>query len=209
MKKSEKTRQHIIEKAAALFNKKGYKGTSISDIMEKTGLSKGGIYGNFKKEGIDSTGVKEAIAVAAFDHAVMQVYSAIGERTKVIENSLDKLKSVVYFYRERILLPPVEGGCPIQNAAVDSDNSDSLLREKVLEAAKDWQRRIEKTLERGVLAGEVSEDVNPEEFALLFIGTLEGGILLSRLHRSPRPFEVMSRQLFQMIERLRVPAHAS
>jgi TetR/AcrR family transcriptional regulator, transcriptional repressor for nem operon len=205
MKKSEITRHLIIEKAAALFNQKGYKGTSISDIMEETGLSKGGIYGSFKKEGMDSSGVKDAIAVAAFEHAVTQVYRTIGERTRVIENSLDKLKSVVYFYRESVLSPPVEGGCPIQNAAVDSDNSNSVLRAKVLAATNDWQQRIVKTLEKGMASGQVRREVNAEEFALLFIGTLEGGILLSRLHRSTRPFEVMSRQLLQMIENLRVP----
>jgi AcrR family transcriptional regulator len=204
MKKSEKTRHLIIEKAAALFNRKGYEGTSISDIMEETGLSKGGIYGSFKKEGMNSSGVKDAIAVAAFEHAVAQVYHAIGERTKVIESSLGKLKSVVYFYRDSVLSPPVEGGCPIQNAAVDSDNSNSVLRAKVQAATGDWQRRIMRTLEKGKTAGEVHQEVDAEEFALIFIGTLEGGILLSRLHKSTKPFEVMSRQLLQMIENLRV-----
>ncbi|MFQ5448465.1 MAG: TetR family transcriptional regulator C-terminal domain-containing protein, partial [Saprospiraceae bacterium] len=170
MKKSERTRRLIIEKAAALFNRKGYEGTSISDIMEETGLSKGGIYGNFKTNDMDNSGVKEAIAVAAFDHAVAQVYSAVDERTKVIENTLDKLKSVVYFYRERVLSPPVEGGCPIQNAAVDTDNSDSVLRKKVRSALDGWQRRIVRTLEKGMSMGEVRPDVNAEEFATLFIG---------------------------------------
>ena len=48
MTKGEKTRQMIIEKAAPLFNKNGYAGTSLSDIMKVTGLAKGGLYGNFK-----------------------------------------------------------------------------------------------------------------------------------------------------------------
>ena len=59
MKKSDKTRQFIIDKAADLFNTQGYSGTSMADIMEVTGLSKGAIYGNFKREGGDKKGVKE------------------------------------------------------------------------------------------------------------------------------------------------------
>ena len=47
MTKSEKTRRFIIEQSAAIFNKKGIAGTSISDLMESTKLAKGGIYGNF------------------------------------------------------------------------------------------------------------------------------------------------------------------
>jgi AcrR family transcriptional regulator len=203
MTKSEKTRQFIIEKAATLFNKKGYSGTSMSDIMEATGLSKGGIYGNFKREGLDKSGVKDEIAIAAFEHAVDRVYEAIKERTAVIEHTLDKLKAVVYFYRERVLNPPVEGGCPIQNTAVESDDMLPVLREKVKLALVEWERRIIRTLEKGQEKGEVRPDVDKQEFATLFIGNLEGGILMARVQHSVKPFEVMSKQLLAMIENLR------
>lgn len=203
MSKSEKTRQFIIEKAASLFNRKGYSGTSMSDLMEATGLSKGGIYGNFRREGLDKTGVKEEIAIAAFEHAVHTVYKAIGERTAVIDNALDKLKAVVYFYRERILDPPVEGGCPIQNTAVEADDANPWLHDKVRAAVEEWQHRIIRTLEKGREKGEVKPGVDVEEFAILFIGMLEGGILLARTQRSARAFELMSRQLLELIENLR------
>jgi len=202
MTKSEKTKLFIIEKAAALFNRKGYNGTSMSDIMEATGLSKGGIYGNFKRDGLDKNGVKDEIAIAAFQHAVEQVYEAIRERTSVIEHTLDKLKAVVYFYRERVLNPPVEGGCPIQNSAIESDDMLPVLREKVQSALAEWERRITRTLEKGIEKGEVKADVDKQEFATLFIGTLEGGILLARAQNSIKPFEVMSKQLLWMIENL-------
>lgn len=204
MKKSEKTRNLIVEKSAQLFNQKGFHGTSMSDIMEATGLSKGGIYGNFKKDGMDKNGVKEEIALAAFEHAVGTVYREINKRTKVIENSLDKLKAVVYFYRERVLDPPVEGGCPIQNTAVEADDANPVLRERALMAINEWHRRIVRTLEKGKEKGEVRADVNPDEFATLFIGNLEGGIMLARLQGTVKPFEVISRQLLGMVEQLKV-----
>lgn len=203
MKKSERTRQLIIDKAAALFNQKGFSGTTMENIMEATGLSKGAIYGNFKKEGQDKKGVKEEIALASFEHAVTQVYREVGQRTRVIENALDKLKAVVYFYRERVFSPPVEGGCPIQNTGVDADGSHPLLRKKVETAMKGWESRIAKALEKGIEKGEVRPDANVVEFATLFIGNLEGGILLARIHKDVKPFEIMSRQLLSMIEDLK------
>lgn len=99
MKKSEKTRQLIIEKSASLFNQNGYAGTSMQDIMKATGLTKGGIYGNFKKEGGDKKGVKEEIAIAAFSHAVKVVNVEVQKRTFVIDNSLDKLKRWFIFIK--------------------------------------------------------------------------------------------------------------
>ncbi|WP_144916166.1 TetR/AcrR family transcriptional regulator [Mucilaginibacter frigoritolerans] len=36
------TRDFILQKVAPLFNKKGYAGTSLSDLTDATGLTKGG-----------------------------------------------------------------------------------------------------------------------------------------------------------------------
>ena len=57
--KAQRTAQFIIEKAAPLFNTRGYAGTSMNDITRATGLTKGAIYGNFDN--------KEEIAIAAFN----------------------------------------------------------------------------------------------------------------------------------------------
>ena len=203
MTKSEKTRQFIIEKSAALFNQKGFNGTSMSDIMEATGMSKGGIYGNFKRDGLDKNGVKEEIAVAAFEHAVAKVYTEIGKRTKVIEHTIDKLKAVVYFYKERVLDPPVEGGCPIQNNAVSLDDSTLLLKERVKSAMAEWHKRVVWTVEKGIEKAEIRPDADPHEVADLFIGMIEGGIMMAKIMDSKAPFDSMSKLLLKMIDELK------
>ena len=59
MNKAEKTKSFIIEKTATLFNTKGFAGTSLNDITEATGLTKGSVYGNFKN--------KDEVALAVFE----------------------------------------------------------------------------------------------------------------------------------------------
>jgi AcrR family transcriptional regulator len=167
----------------------------MNDIMQATGLSKGGLYGNFK--------TKEEIALAAYDQAVETVWAEVKKRTKVIDHSLDKLKAVVYFYKERILDPPVEGGCPIQNTAIEADDGNPILREKVRHTVDKWRGNIVTNLERGMKNGEVRLDVNASDFAIKFIGILEGGIMLSRLYKELHYFDVIARQLIDLIEDLR------
>ncbi len=203
MKKSEKTRKLIIEKSASLFNQKGFAGTSIQDIMAATGLTKGGIYGNFKKEGGDKKGVKEEIALAAFQYAVKVVNEEVRKRTFVIDNSIDKLKAVVYFYKERVMNPPVEGGCPILNTTIDADDTNPALQKRVLKSIEYWQQRIIKTLEKGKNEGQIKGEVNAEDFATLFIGTLEGGILMSRIFKDNHHFDIMADQLINLIDDLK------
>ena len=195
MPKADQTKQYIIEKAATIFNLKGFAGTSMDDIIKATGLSKGGVYGNFNS--------KEDIALAAFEHAVQRVSKQVRERTRVIDHTLDKLKAVVYFYKERILDPPIEGGCPIQNTAIDADDSNPVLRKRVIAALEEWQERIVYTLEKGKERGEVRHSADSRLFATQFIGTLEGGIMLAQLYKDVHYFDAMAQQLLAMIQDLR------
>lgn len=193
--KAEKTRLFIIKESATLFNQKGYSGTSLQDIMEVTGFTKGALYGHFKN--------KQEISVAAFQFAVKQVRWEIGKRTHIIENSLDKLKAVVYFYKENILSPPVKGGCPIMNTSIEADDNNPVLREKVIEALDYWQERIEYTIKKGKNQKEIKKNVDSKEFASLFISTLEGGVMMTNIYKKPIYFEVVSTQLLKMIEEIR------
>src|SRR5436190_4666477 len=46
-RKGELTRRRIVERAAPVFNQRGYAGTSLSELVAATGLEKGGIYNHF------------------------------------------------------------------------------------------------------------------------------------------------------------------
>jgi AcrR family transcriptional regulator len=47
MRKGEKTREKILMRAARLFNEEDYFGASLAELMEATGLKKGGLYKSF------------------------------------------------------------------------------------------------------------------------------------------------------------------
>jgi AcrR family transcriptional regulator len=51
MKRGEKTEKKIIQAALHLFVRKGYHGTSINEITDKVGLTKGALYSHFKSKG--------------------------------------------------------------------------------------------------------------------------------------------------------------
>ncbi len=195
MKKSEKTKQFIIEQSASLFNQKGYAGTSIQDILKATGLTKGGLYGNFES--------KDEIAIAAFEHAVKVVTDTIGLRTRVIDNTVDKLKTVVYFYREHLFNPPIKGGCPLLNSSIEADDNYPALREKVVVALKNWQNHLTYTINKGIRKGEIKSEIDAEAFATVFIGIIEGGIMMSRVYKDHKPFDYMSSHLLEKIEEAR------
>src|ERR1700761_5725589 len=83
LSKAERTRQFIIETTAGIFNTKGYAGTSMSDLTEATGLTKGSIYGNFEN--------KEEVALAVFDHNLGKISTDIYQRISLATTYYDKL----------------------------------------------------------------------------------------------------------------------
>lgn len=80
------TRRNIIENSLQLLSVKGYYNTSISDILDATDLTKGGLYGHFAS--------KEDIWDAVYNEAV-SIWKGIVFNG--IRNDLDPLKRIEKF----------------------------------------------------------------------------------------------------------------
>ena len=177
MSKAELTKAHIIQQSATVFNQKGYAGTSMADIMQATGLKKGGIYNHFES--------KDELALAAFDYAesllVQRVWSVV--RTK--RNAIARLDALVSSYLLYIDDPPIEGGCPILNTAIETDDTDSPLRDRALAAMNSWRGLIVRIVEKGIKKGEVKPTVEADTIATIIICNIEGAMMMSKLEKNP------------------------
>ncbi len=199
MRKGEQTRQAIIHKAAPLFNKKGYEGTALSDLMEATGLEKGGIYRHF-----DS---KQELAGEAFDHAWKLATDTRFAGIDDVPNTVDRLRQFLWNFRER-RIGLVPGGCPLLNTAIESDDGNPQLRNKARHALHSWLDRLRSIVEQGQQKGEIRSDIDPAQLATLIITTLEGGLMVSRLERKAGPLALACRHLEEYLE-AKVRAHRS
>jgi TetR/AcrR family transcriptional regulator, transcriptional repressor for nem operon len=190
MGKGEETRRRIVAGAAALFNRRGYEGTSLADLMEATGLEKGGIYRHFAG--------KEAIAAAAFVYAWRLASSARLGDLDQISNSVDRLKQFVANFVERI--PAVPGGCPMFNTAVDSDDGNPVLRALARKALRGWLRYLASTIEAGIKAGEIRRGTSAKATAILILSSLEGALIMSNLERDREPLLAIQSHLERWLE---------
>jgi TetR/AcrR family transcriptional regulator, transcriptional repressor for nem operon len=172
--KGERTRQKIVADTAAVFNTRGYEGTSLSDLMAATGLQKGGIYRHF--------GSKEELAAEAFDYAwaaaralrepdVDQAADPIGWLKAHIDNLVTRR-------------PPIAGGCPILNTAIEADDGNPVLRARVAGALRAWISRVETVVARGLKTGRIRAGTDARAVATVIVSTLEGALMISRLEKN-------------------------
>ncbi|MDB5159166.1 MAG: TetR family transcriptional regulator [Mucilaginibacter sp.] len=177
--KAERTRQFIIEKTAVVFNKKGYAGTSLSDLTEATGLTKGSIYGNFES--------KEEVALAAFDFNTFRVRERIQQLIDKETTFHDKLLVYTKVYGSTTLAD--RGGCAILNTAIEADDTNNLLKDKAAKAIIRWKKNITALIQGGIDAGEFKANINVNQSALSIIALIEGGIMIGKVTGSQANLE--------------------
>jgi AcrR family transcriptional regulator len=174
MRKGEATRQRIIAEAAPIFNRRGFAGCSLQELMDATGLEKGGIYRHFES--------KEELAVEAFRYALAQSVKVRTEHLEGIPGSVEKLREMV---RRFVETPSaVVGGCPLMNTAIDADDGNPVLRELALQGIREWRERLAVIVREGVRRGEIKRGTQAKRVANTMIATLEGALMISRLEGS-------------------------
>lgn len=183
LSKSERTRQFIIEKTAPIFNMKGYVGTSMADLTEATGLTKGSIYGNFKD--------KEEVALAAFYHNAKIRESAISSRVNAAKTYTEKLLvfAVIFNSKNNHIFP--KGGCPLLNTGTEADDTHEDFRKAVSAELLQWKKDIATIIKKGISAGEFRKDVVIEQTALSIIALVEGGIFVAQSTKNPAFLDIV------------------
>jgi AcrR family transcriptional regulator len=174
MSKGEQTHQMILERAARVFNRQGYFGASISDLMRETGLEKGGIYNHFRS--------KDDLALEAFDYAIALVWQRVEQELVGKTHAVDRLVAMLTAYRSLLDDPLLPGGCPLLNTAVESDDTHPALRSRAQDAMNRWRRWIQRNVERGIAAHEIRPEVDGDLLATILITTVEGAVMMSKLY---------------------------
>jgi TetR/AcrR family transcriptional repressor of nem operon len=190
MTKGELTRQKIVAEAAPIFNKHGYEGSSMAELMEATGLKKGGIYRHFSS--------KEELAGEAFDYTWQAAWNARMLHMDEHKSGIGRLKQLITNFVDN--RPSVGGGCPILNTAVDADDGNPVLRAKVRDALRGWMARLETMVEEAAKQGELRRGVNAKKVATLIIANLEGALMISRLERNLDALENARQHLHHYID---------
>lgn len=194
LSKADRTRQFIIETTAGVFNTKGYAGTSIADLTEATGLTKGSIYGNFDN--------KEAVGLAAFDYNLSLIRKLIQTRMSRATTCHEQLMVYVQAYQSFNQAGFPVGGCPILNTATEADDTNNLLKDRVEKAIMTWKRTIIDIIKMGVATGEFKPAAEPESTALAMIALIEGGIMIAKVTNNPTSLNKILKTVEALVNQL-------
>jgi TetR/AcrR family transcriptional regulator, transcriptional repressor for nem operon len=195
MSKGEQTREMILARAAQLFSRRGYFGSSLADIMQETGLEKGGIYNHFSS--------KEQLALEAFDYAFTLLQQRVRHTLSGKTHAVDRLLAIIAYFQSIIDDPPLVGGCPILNTAIEADDAHPVLRDRARAAMDSLRTTIERIVTKGIERQEIRPEVDAATCATILIATLEGAVMLSKLYEDPVHIQRAADHLSHYIDTIR------
>lgn len=173
MRNPGKTRQDILSRSGSLFNTRGYRATSISHITASTGFTKGAIYRHFEN--------KEELENEALMYLSDKMFKKLRERIKQQLTAPEKLRAILNFFMSYISDPPLQGGCPLLNAAIEADDSHPSLKNAASKVLDLLEESIITILENGIRFNQLKPAIDSKQLATLMIASLEGAIMMSKL----------------------------
>jgi AcrR family transcriptional regulator len=178
--KGQQTQERIVAHAARLMFERGVAGTTIGDVRDAAGVSNSQIYHYFAD--------KNALVRAVIEQ---QTHSVVGPQESLFAklDTMDGLRAWRDFVVEHQRRVSCIGGCPIASLASELAEGNENVRSQLAGSFARWEHGIRDGLRAMHAAGRLRPEADPDALALATLASLQGGLLLTQLHRDITPIE--------------------
>jgi len=164
-----------LAKATRLFRIQGYRGTSIQDIVDGTGISRARLYETF--------GDKQGLFLTVLDR-YEQDY-ALGRLAEAARTGSPR-QAILNAFESIVASPPGEGvGCLMINTALEVSPTDGPVADVARRALADIERNFRTAVEAGRAAGEIAAAVDAHQAGSALLSLLLGLHVLARSRPAP------------------------
>jgi AcrR family transcriptional regulator len=170
------TRERILNVATSLIAAEGVAGTSLEDVRIAAGVSKSQLYLYFT----DREDLLRAVAQRITDDVLSSQTDALA-RCDSLEGLAAYFDGMVALQVER----QARGGCPIGTLAGQLAETDASVRRELADGMTRWELALRAGLTAMARRGAFGADVDPEVLATQTLALIQGGLLLTQVHRDP------------------------
>lgn len=190
MKRSSDTEAKIVQSALELFVRKGYHGTSIVDITNKVGLTKGALYAHFSGKGELLLRLIQEFKSGFVDGMAKSVSECPGD-------ALDKLNRVISFNAK--FATQNQHLCVFLTFLTTELNADVDFQPALQEVYREYAAIISEPIRQGIRQGLFKKELDPHVTALTFMALHDGVLhqwVLNRNHLDGAQYVRTFREIF-------------
>jgi len=189
-------KQTIILEALRLFSLKGYLSTSVRDIIDAAGTSKGGFYNHFRS--------KEELFHAVLDEArrIWRVNNLAG--LEAIPSPVEKVKRLLSNFKDIYLQDTrcLPGGCIFVTLSVELDDQMPDLAHEVNKGFEGLKAMIHGLLERGRESGEIKASTDTKAVTEMIFAGILGATVIYGVDKSSEKLDRTIQALLDYLSRL-------
>jgi TetR/AcrR family transcriptional regulator, fatty acid metabolism regulator protein len=148
-KKSESTRERIIEAARELFAENGYQKTTVVEIAQEAGLSEAAMYEYFKG--------KEDLLLTIPDLWVTDLLAEMEDQLFGVEGAFNKLRKYVWWTFRRIEQSPMNA----KVVYLFLKTNKNFLQTEVYQNVRILYAQLVEIFEEGRASGEMNPELDP------------------------------------------------
>jgi len=193
--KGQRTRNSILETAAALATEEGLEPLSIGRLAEATDMSKSGLFAHF--------GSKEELQLATVDYAAKLFISEVIEPARSAPRGLARVWSLcdhMIDYSERQVFP---GGCFFASASFEFNNRPGPVRDQIEEMIRSWLSYLQHAVEQAQELGELDSSQEARAIAFQLDAFAQAANAQYQLFRDASVFDEARRAIQARLESLR------
>lgn len=191
------TRETILDAAFQEVHRHGFQAASLSNILAKTGLTKGALYHHFP--------TKDDLGLAVIDEVVREGLDAMMfAPLRESDTPFDTLLDIIRHKAQRTDLENVSLGCPLNNLMQEMSPLNATFKKRLNAVLASWQAVVADALARAQKQGTVRRDVDCRAAALFIVSSWEGCVGVAKAMQSVKDFRLCMKQLEEHVAGLAV-----
>ncbi|MEU9017869.1 TetR/AcrR family transcriptional regulator [Actinomadura sp. NPDC048394] len=182
------TRERVLRTAAELFQRQGYHGTGLNQVLAESRAPKGSLYFHFP-EG------KEQLASESVTLAGREVGESLAQAVLAAPDARSGIAAMAEYFARNLIESDFAKGCPVATVALESAAESEPIRSACDTVYGEWQQGIALAL-RG---WGVPED-RAEPLAATVLSSLQGALMLARVQKDTTVLRTVTAHLADLIE---------
>jgi AcrR family transcriptional regulator len=178
MGKGAATRATILQAAVETACIAGIGGLNLKPLADRVGMTKSGLYAHF--------GSKEALQVATLEQAAALFQQTVVAPAKAEAAGLSRLVGVFERWLQWPANAGLPGSCPFFAAAVELDDDEGPVRERLVRLFRDFQQVFEQLIGSAVRHGHLRAGTDVALLAHELVGLRFSQHWATRLMREPQ-----------------------
>lgn len=155
-----------LDQAKQLFWRKGYRDTSLADLLAATGLSKSSFYQSFKS--------KHQLFQSTIEIYVSERTAMMRDKLRQSRSAYDFIKAMLYGVAGGVALPEYRVGCLVMNTACEFAQSDQVIAAAVSHSMAEFTKVFKEAVLLAQQQGDIPANRDADALAAFLVTNMGG-----------------------------------